>query len=1295
MCTIKLYSSHTSSSFSPSISDGMTTPNSITNDGDTGVLLPNGDSAGVSGASTTGDKCRTERRNRIDNNNKIIKNNNHTNSHSKNNDGTYRCQFCDKTFPRLGYLKKHEQSHTEHMPFKCEYCARLFKHKRSRDRHTKLHTGDRRYRCPHCEAAFSRSDHLKIHMKTHDNQKPFQCTICNRGYNTAAALTSHMQNHKKQIALTGSPNLTYSPRSTSSLSSSASNPKRKFSPYEQNLMMVNRSKLLKSGELTCIYCTQHDFSNIEQLGAHVQTMHSNLLLNENNFHRHTSPESMLPYPPVSCEFCTMKFPTIPMMLSHLKSTHLDKINSPNSYMEQFNKNLMNTYTSFYGTAFFDEKHDHEEQSEINDERPPSEKSIKDENGNDETSMTIVAKSIKQEKKDENDNSQEAQEQLAPTDLSQPRLKKLKMENEGTSASSRDVRETEKGSSLGGPSSVLPNPPGAYLCNQCNAALPDFESFRTHLKAHLEQGSATSSFLCQQCGVTLGDQQEYEKHVAGHYLVTSAEYICEPACNKAFTKVEELHKHLYDSHTQVLYKCILCNETFDSKVTIQVHFAVTHSNEIKLYRCSACAEVFRADREFRHHIRSRHIASGAVQCVFCRVVCASELEMQFHLAAHARKFKCPACTESFHVEFLLDRHMQTHHSQKEISNAAAAASSPANSNGNTNNLDYLQLHGQMAAAAAGWQNLYAANKFYNPLHVDTLNSLKHPGFLHGFYDSLSKSHAQRYLEQSKKGFVSPNNASQSKALLNLYNQRSASINGLYSPDHHGNNTGGNTQSAASSNTTSSTKTPQIYSPTALLHRYGGSSSGATTTTTNTVGHTSVPEKMASTTKITTSTNNYYSCGICERNDFTTESEVQTHRKIVHNLKTGVSLRCAYCSGDFRSRNELENHMKITHNTGGKHKCLICDEIFPSPAVLAEHKLTHCKVGASGRCSHCPTTLPDVHSFKAHLTQHHQTTGPSSTNANNVSTNGSINSGSNQEQERFPIQCICCRQTLNSEFEISLHAKFHTKSSETNERTCALCLDPLTSCQDTKICESCLKRHNFPSKLLSINSFIKSSLPSASQTQEESSSHQQQILQHVQQSQSNCTIKCNLCKKNISNVQKLQEHLIDHTFAGCEDRGYVCYLCSSVFTSSVGLQTHIAEHGPQAKPYDCNHCDEAFFFRAELEHHLIDHELGKVHLVPRNTEESSAGLEIKAELIDSAAKNDGENQFDEQSSSVCKEQGEQNLKPFPVINENNTENYKVQEAGEDDDEYIEVEHSIEENKKGENDNSRSEHPSECSE
>lgn len=94
---------------------------------------------------------------------------------------------------RLSYLKRHEQIHSDKLPFKCTFCSRLFKHKRSRDRHVKLHTGrrpgpawgsarrapllispavfpdsgDKKYSCQECEAAFSRSDHLKIHLKTH------------------------------------------------------------------------------------------------------------------------------------------------------------------------------------------------------------------------------------------------------------------------------------------------------------------------------------------------------------------------------------------------------------------------------------------------------------------------------------------------------------------------------------------------------------------------------------------------------------------------------------------------------------------------------------------------------------------------------------------------------------------------------------------------------------------------------------------------------------------------------------------------------------------------------------------------------------------------------------------------------------------------------------------------------------------------------------------------------------------------------------------------------------------------
>lgn len=74
--------------------------------------------------------------------------------------------------------------------------------------------------------------------------------------------------------------------------------------------------------------------------------------------------------------------------------------------------------------------------------------------------------------------------------------------------------------------------------------------------------------------------------------------------------------------------------------------------------------------------------------------------------------------------------------------------------------------------------------------------------------------------------------------------------------------------------------------------------------------------------------------------------------------------------------------------------------------------------------------------------------------------------------------------------------------------------------------------------------------------------------------------------------MEEHLIEHSFQGCDDRGFTCYICSSVFTSATGINQHMSKHGSNSKPYDCNLCPSKFFFRAELENHLIEHESGRM-------------------------------------------------------------------------------------------------------
>ncbi|XP_004527551.1 zinc finger protein 423 homolog [Ceratitis capitata] len=1046
-------------------------------------------------------------------------------------DGSYQCQFCDKSFPRLGYLKKHEQSHAEHLPFKCDYCARLFKHKRSRDRHTKLHTGDRRYRCPHCEAAFSRSDHLKIHMKTHDNQKPFQCTICNRGYNTAAALTSHMQNHKKQAAILaagGNPQaLNYSPRSSGSVSSSGSFHKRRYAAAL--IHTENKSNRLEHPKrprtvnlLTCNYCSKTEFNSIDQLDIHIQTKHEKEIFSTQKIQQQTTPNSTFSDQSsfqLRCEYCTMQFGNLPALFQHIRISHVDRLASPNSYFEHFNR--------LAASGTFSPRL-------VTDKTALKEGNIAKRNN------------IKQEQIVPSVNAKDEKQEEEPTDLSQNKRR-----------SPTPVSTTEESFQ-----------PDIFFCNQCNAGLPDFEKFRSHLKTHITQGL---NLICHHCGLALQEPSEHERHVISHYLISNSEYACEYSkCDKSFSKADELQSHMLDQHTISMFKCSVCSELFESKMAIQMHFACTHSVETKSFRCSACMEIFRSESEFNNHVKSHHPGlngpvPNSLQCMFCRTVCSNELEMHFHLAAHARQFQCPSCPETFHVEFLLDRHMQSHHSgntRPVLSSKGTFedASTPSNvpnqinslymnallsktpqmpissQNNNTSILDY-----NIAFAAHLNKSLFpgptavaplADGKFYNALQVDT-STVKHPGLMYGL--------SQRYFDTSR-------------TLIEMYTQQRME------------------KPTTVENYYNSPKPQPIAQHLKLkpdLHQNRS------------------PAESIIPTSVASSSSMCYSCDICERNDFRSEGEVNSHRKIVHNMKTGVSLRCAYCSGNFKSRSELEHHMKTCHNSTGKHKCLICDEIFPSPAILAEHKLQHSKVGQSGKCSHCSKPLDDVAAYKAHLSEHNN-------------------------ESQLPMQCICCRQSLHSDFEITLHAQFHTKSSNSPESVCALCLEPIPNSNngDAKVCEKCCRKHKLGGKF---------------------NTHRlrNEIFEHVPEVRRNTLpteSRCNICKLMLPHAQKLQEHLVEHTFAGCEERGFNCYICSAVFTTPSSLLTHMHEHGPQCRPYDCNLCSDKYFFRAELEHHLLAHESQttcelkdkekdkeKFTSFPNATENSVPYPEVKKEIL----------------------------------------------------------------------------------
>lgn len=536
------------------------------------------------------------------------------------------------------------------------------------------------------------------------------------------------------------------------------------------------------------------------------------------------------------------------MFHHIRTMHIDRINSPTSYMEHLIRRPIGEIEDFYhrksADSFTHPTSGADLMKSSDDVNSKSDSNIvkNDRENQSNREVRVMSKGTGDVK----------QEDL-PTDLSNKkssgnceeriRSESFDASKENSNESYQSMRrrfEKQTKDQL-----TAKDNADSLRCSQCNVVSPNFEAFREHLRGHLSRGEL-KNFICVHCGLTFSNQTEYELHVTSHFLITTTEYTCTFGCNKQFDNSELLQKHLFDAHAQNVWKCGICLELFESKVGIQIHIAVAHANKEKSFRCSACMEAFETETDFKNHVRNQHslmFSLPNLQCTLCRTVCSSELEMHFHLATHSRQYRCSLCPEAFHIEFLLERHMQTHHCLTEKDSMAIPYKID---NLNNNIFDYNYSLGSSVGNA---KKMYpfatsaAPNKIFDPLNIQSGNALKlPPPSLYELYDNLGKS---------IYGDVAAN-----KHFMNLYKSDYASKMFLRS----------NPLVLLPSNTSESHQTDQAQ-------------------------HF---EKKTSTTE------QQFACGICERHDFHSEAEMQTHQKVAHNVKTGVSLRCAYCNDNFRTR-----------------------------------------------------------------------------------------------------------------------------------------------------------------------------------------------------------------------------------------------------------------------------------------------------------------------------------------------------------------------------------------------------------
>lgn len=336
---------------------------------------------------------------------------------------------------------------------------------------------------------------------------------------------------------------------------------------------------------------------------------------------------------------------------------------------------------------------------------------------------------------------------------------------------------------------------------------------------------------------------------------------------------------------------------------------------------------------------------------------------------------------------------------------------------------------------------------------------------------------------------------------------------------------------------------------------------------------------------------------------------------------ITSHCTYCGESCKSRTDMENHLKQHLQNGnclGKYKCNICDEVCSSAVILAEHKLTHCKIISSNSCIHCKAVLTNKEQFYVHLV-HHSSTKNINSNNNNEHNDNDNNNNKNISNENInngrkcktkvllPTPCIVCRQTLVSDIEVKIHSQFHLNSTvPKKEYECCICKNftdsknVIISNSGTRyLCKDCymstekpLMEYTVQCSKCKVTCSSQSVFTNRSQSvicgqcklsdNENDFSPQETIC--VKSNSKNHD--CHLCKGVFSSSVDLEIHLIEHTFVGYSS--YTCYICSAVFTASQGLRNHILEHGLEARPYDCSKCGLKFFFRAQLENHNFVHE-----------------------------------------------------------------------------------------------------------
>jgi uncharacterized Zn-finger protein len=165
-------------------------------------------------------------------------------------------------------------------------------------------------------------------------------------------------------------------------------------------------------------------------------------------------------------------------------------------------------------------------------------------------------------------------------------------------------------------------PKSYSCNICEKEFTKMFSLNRHMNLH----TGKKPHKCSFCRKAFIQKTDKERHETTHSEVLNFSCTFDD-CEKKFRTKKNLNCHLVTHSTERPFKCQFCPKDFKVKRLLKFHEGL--HKDFKPFNCDICGRGFPAKPYLKSHLKT-HLEDKPFECKICKYGFKRRYDLHFHM-----------------------------------------------------------------------------------------------------------------------------------------------------------------------------------------------------------------------------------------------------------------------------------------------------------------------------------------------------------------------------------------------------------------------------------------------------------------------------------------------------------------------------------------------------------------------------------------------------------------------------------------------------------------------------------------